>query len=61
MKKIIAAFVCVYLLSSCSIFHKEKYGCPSDPRSIGAEKLASGDPKATKEASKAKYKIKGIY
>jgi hypothetical protein len=57
MKKIIAAVVCVYFLSSCSVFRKsEKYGCPGNGRNVGAEKLASGDPKALKESSKAKYK-----
>jgi hypothetical protein len=51
------------LLSSCKIignvfggiFHKkEKYGCPSNGKNVGAEKILSGDPKATKDAKKAK-------
>lgn len=51
------------LLSSCKmmnnvfggIFHKkEKYGCPSNGKNVGAEKILSGDPKASKEAKKAK-------
>jgi hypothetical protein len=54
MKKTIVALACLYLLNSCSIFHKEQYGCPDDPKAIGAEKLASGDPKAEKLARKAK-------
>jgi hypothetical protein len=54
MKKLIVAIVCLYLLSACSIFHKEQYGCPSDPKAIGAEKIASGDPAALKAARKAK-------
>jgi len=31
-----------------------KYGCKTDGRSIGAEKLANGDPEAEKAARKAK-------
>jgi hypothetical protein len=51
------------LLSSCKmfsnvfggIFHKkEKYGCPSNGKNIGAERILSGDPKALKDAKKAK-------
>lgn len=56
MKKLILGFCCLAFLSSCSILKKEKYGCPSDGRNIGAEKLASGDPKMIKKANKAKYK-----
>ena len=44
-------------LSSCFIFKKkDKYGCPSNGRNIGAEKLAAGDPNALKANSKAKFK-----
>ncbi len=45
------------LLSSCKIWNSlfpPKYGCPSNGKNIGAEKLANGDPKAEKEARKAK-------
>ena len=57
MKKILIAVISMYLLSSCSIFRKtEKYGCPTDGRNVGAEKLASGDEKAMKASAKAKYK-----
>lgn len=45
------------LLSSCGMFSnlfKRKTGCPSNGKNIGAEKLVSGDPKAEKEARKAK-------
>ena len=45
------------LVSSCGLWHsmfKPKYGCPSNGKNIGAEKLASGDPKAEKAARKAK-------
>lgn len=61
MKNIIAAFVCIYFLSSCSVFNSvfgktEKYGCPTNGRNVGAEKLAAGDPNAMKASNKAKYK-----
>ncbi len=51
------------LLSSCKIFgkvfggifpKKEKYGCPSNGKNVGAEKILSGDPKAMKDVKKAK-------
>ena len=45
------------MLNSCFIFQKkEKYGCPTNGRNIGAERLASGDEKAIKAEKKAKYK-----
>ena len=45
------------LLSSCSLFRRHvKYGCPANGRSLGAEKLVSGDPKAVKLAKKAKWR-----
>ena len=57
MKKIILAVFAVSMLSGCFIFQKkEKYGCPTNGRNIGAEKLASGDEKAIKASNKAKYK-----
>lgn len=56
MKKIILAFFAISLLSSdcfiTRIFHKkEKYGCPSDGRNVGAEKILAGE-----KVKKAKYK-----
>lgn len=45
------------LLSSCGLWNsmfKPKYGCPSNGKNVGAEKLASGDPAAMKSAKKAK-------
>jgi hypothetical protein len=45
------------LLSSCKIFgniFKPKYGCPTNGKNVGAEKLATDDPKAMKQAKKAK-------
>jgi hypothetical protein len=45
------------LASSCSLFRKkETYGCQTDGRNVGAERIAAGDEKAIKAASKAKYK-----
>ncbi|MFZ4057976.1 MAG: hypothetical protein ACOYKE_07540 [Ferruginibacter sp.] len=57
MKKLLLATTVILLLSSCSLFRKkEKLGCGTDGRNVGAEKLASGDPAALKAASKAKYR-----
>jgi len=57
MRKIIFLLMITYLLSGCSLFRKNvKYGCPTDGRNVGAEKIASGDPKSLKAASKAKWK-----
>jgi len=39
--------------TSCNLF-KPKYGCPTNGKNIGAEKLVSGDPAAEKAARKAK-------
>lgn len=41
------------ILASCNLF-KPKYGCPTNGKNIGAEKLAAGDPDAEKAARKAK-------
>ncbi|MBP9098733.1 MAG: hypothetical protein KBF74_07950 [Ferruginibacter sp.] len=60
MKKIILAFFVLSMLNSCFISRifqkKEKYGCPTNGRNIGAERIASGDEKAIKASNKAKYK-----
>jgi hypothetical protein len=57
MKKFILGFIVLALLNSCFIFRKkEKYGCPSNGRNVGAEKIASGDEKAIRASNKAKYK-----
>ncbi len=60
MKKILLVVVMAsFLLSGCfisRIFHrKEKVGCPTDGRNVGAEKLLS-DEKAMKASKKAKYR-----
>ncbi|HET6769338.1 MAG TPA: hypothetical protein VFH08_18140 [Chitinophagaceae bacterium] len=60
MKAIRTLFICVSLmvaLSSCKLWgniFKPKYGCKTDGRNVGAEKLATGDPAAEKAAKKAK-------
>ena len=61
MKKIILVFTLAsFLLSGCFISRifgkKDKVGCPTDGRNVGAEKLLSGDAKATKAAKKAKWR-----
>ncbi len=57
MKKILLIVICACLLSSCSIFRKNtKYGCPTDGRNVGAEKILSGDAKSIRASNKAKYK-----
>lgn len=57
MKKILLSLFVISLLSSCFIFKKkEKYGCPSNGRNVGAEKIAAGDEKAIRASNKAKFK-----
>jgi hypothetical protein len=55
MKKsilIIAAFSFLVMITSCNLF-KPKYGCPSNGKNVGAEKLMGDDPKSEKAARKA--------
>ena len=63
LRFIAVAFSLMMLLSSCKMFgkvfggifpKKEKYGCPSNGKNVGAEKILSGDPKAMKDVKKAK-------
>jgi hypothetical protein len=57
MKIILAAAIGLVFLSGCFVFQrKDKYGCPTNGRNVGAEKLAAGDADAMKASSKAKYK-----
>jgi hypothetical protein len=56
MKNLLVAVALIGFMSivcSCNLF-KPKYGCPTNGKNIGAEKLASGDPQAEKAARKAK-------
>ena len=44
------------MLSSCKLWNNlfgPKYGCKTDGKNIGAEKILSGDPEATKASRKA--------
>jgi hypothetical protein len=46
--------ICFFtMMASCNLF-KPKYGCPTNGKNIGAERLVSGDPEAEKAARKAK-------
>jgi hypothetical protein len=61
MKKILLGFIMAsFLLSGCFITNifrkKDKYGCPTNGRNVGAEKILSGDQKAIKAEKKAKWK-----
>ena len=59
MKKILFFVFCCWLFSGCSIFRKqEKYGCPTNGKNVGAEKILSGDKDAIKAANNA-GKFKG--
>jgi hypothetical protein len=45
------------MFSSCKLWNsvfKPKYGCDSNGKNVGAEKILSGDPKAAKDLKKAK-------
>ncbi|MCC7400574.1 MAG: hypothetical protein IT214_03725 [Chitinophagaceae bacterium] len=45
------------LVSSCRLFSsvfRPKYGCPTNGKNVGAERILSGDPAATKAAKDAK-------
>ncbi len=53
IKKITYILLITAFCSSCSMF-KSKYGCPTNGKNVGAEKVVSGDKKAIKAASKAK-------
>jgi hypothetical protein len=60
-RSILVLIVLSLILSSCSLWNKvfgPKYGCPSNGRNVGAEKLLSGDmsTKEMKKARKAKFK-----
>jgi hypothetical protein len=54
-KAILSIFLASFLLSGCFVTNlfrkKEKYGCPSDGRNVGAEKIVAGE-----KVKKAKYR-----
>ena len=58
MKAVRTLLLCIGLmlmLSSCKLWgniFKPKYGCKTDGRNVGAEKLATGDPESEKAAEK---------
>ena len=60
MRKTVNSILLVVLissLSSCQVWNKifkPKYGCPSNAKNVGAEKIISGDPEAMKAMKKAK-------
>ncbi len=58
MKKLFLVLICFLAISAftgCSLFRKNtKYGCPTNGKNVGAEKIASGDKDAMKAARKAK-------
>lgn len=55
MKKFLIAIGFLSFMTGCSIFRgSEKYGCPTNGKNIGAERILSGDPAAIKAAKKAK-------
>ncbi len=57
MKKILPVLVIGLLVTGCSLLRKkDKYGCPTDGRNVGAEKLLSGDKEDMKAERKAKFK-----
>ena len=59
MKKILLGATLITLFSGCFISRifqkKEKYGCPTNGRNVGAERIAAGDEKAIKASKNAKY------
>jgi len=64
MRKFLLFVTTIILLSSCGLLRgKEKSGCPTNGRNIGAERILSGDPKAAAAAKKAgNYKTdKGLF
>ena len=61
MKKTLLLLICAsFLLNGCFISRlfgkKDKVGCPTNGRNVGAEKILAGDQKAIAAEKKAKYK-----
>ena len=56
MKKILTGLLVISVLAGCSVFSgSKKTGCPANGAAVGAG-ILGGDRKATKAASKSKYK-----
>jgi len=53
MKKLIILGGFCWMLSGCSLFRHQKYGCPTNGKNIGAERILSGDKAAIKASKKA--------
>ena len=54
---VMLGLVMMMMLSSCKAWNSvfgQKYGCPTNGKNVGAEKLVSGDPEAERAARKAK-------
>jgi hypothetical protein len=50
-------FSMMILFSSCKVWNSmfgPKYGCKTNGKNVGAEKILEGDPEGTKAAKKAK-------
>jgi hypothetical protein len=45
LTRLLLSAAIVGMLASCSVFKKNKEGCPSDGRNVGAEKLLNEGPK----------------
>ena len=59
MKQLLTCIAVLVICSSCSskLFQKkEKLGCKTDGRNVGAEKILSGDANTIKASKKAKYR-----
>jgi hypothetical protein len=57
LRYLTVALSLMMLLASCgklSSLFKRKTGCPSNGKNVGAEKILSGDPDASKSMKKAK-------
>jgi len=53
----VIALSLVMIFSSCRMWNnlfKPKYGCPSNGKNVGAEKVLSSDPETMKALKKAK-------
>ena len=57
LKIILISLATVTLFSSCNVWgsiFKPKYGCKSNGKNVGAEKILSGDAETMKSVRKAK-------